>query len=95
MVTKYTPNGCSPSTHLGALRAKMERSTEESQRPARSKAERPGRLPRRDPRQRLTLTVTFHGGSEAWWKLEARGREWRFPGHLCLAEALLRVNGGA
>jgi hypothetical protein len=86
-------NVCSLSTHRGAMQAKMERLSTQDERPARPTAERSGHLPARNPRVRLTIQVTYRAGAEAWWQLEARGRVFRFPGHICLQEALSALNG--
>jgi len=44
------------------------------------------------PRQRrLTLTVEYRGGAEAWWWITARGRSGAFPGSLALEDVLAQV----
>lgn len=48
----------------------------------------------RNPREPLTITVRYRGGSEAWWRLEARGRVWHVPGHIALHDALSWVQEG-
>jgi hypothetical protein len=49
---------------------------------------------RREP---LTLTVRYRGGPEAWVEVKARGTTYRFPGSVCLFDALdavWRASGG-
>lgn len=44
------------------------------------------------PRSRhLTLKVTYKGGSESWWLIEARGASGVFPGHLSLEDVMARI----
>lgn len=47
------------------------------------------RWPRTRP---LRLTVTYRGGAEAWWLVEARGVKQHFPGHLALEDVLSRCH---
>jgi hypothetical protein len=35
-----------------------------------------------------TLEVRFNGGPEASWLIRDGGKTWRYPGHLCLHDAL-------
>lgn len=51
-------------------------------------------LPRRSPRDLMGLTVRYRGGPEAWWEVHARGRVWRFPGYVCLHDALSTIYEG-
>lgn len=51
-------------------------------------------LPRRNPRDPLTVTVTYRGGPEAWYEVKARGRTWRFPGHVAIHDAWGRIIEG-
>lgn len=48
-------------------------------------------LPRRE---KLTITVRYRGGPEAWWELEARGRLWRRRGSLYLHDVLEEIYEG-
>lgn len=65
--------------------------------PARGEAAADRRPPggvasrRRDKYTELQVTVRFRGGPEASWLITARGRSWRFAGHLCLHDALAAV----
>lgn len=44
------------------------------------------------PRTRpVRLTVTWRGGAEGWWFVEARGEHQAFPGHWCLEDVMARV----
>lgn len=42
------------------------------------------RLSRWNPRDSLTITVKYRGGSECWYELKARGRTYRVPGYVDL-----------
>jgi len=55
----------------------------------------PGRklLPYRDARKPLTVTITYSGGPEAWWVIQARGREFRVPGNRCIHDVMAPING--
>lgn len=50
-------------------------------------------LSQRDPRQPVTITITYRGGAECWWELRARGQIVRLPGHLAVHDVFLWVNG--
>ena len=39
----------------------------------------------------LTIVVQYRGGPEASWLVTARGRAFRFPGHMCLQDVLAKV----
>lgn len=44
------------------------------------------------PRARaLRLTVTYRGGAESWWLIEARGRHGAFPGHRALEDVMAEI----
>lgn len=55
---------------------------------------RPKPLVRRDRRSPLLISVRYRGGPEAWYEVEARGRSYRFPGSVCLHDALELINEG-
>jgi len=62
-----------------------------------NRAEAPQRgvqLLQREAREPCTWLVSWRGGAEAWIEVRARGRTWRFPGHVCIAEAVLEVANG-
>lgn len=48
---------------------------------------------RRDPKRPLDIKITYRGGSEAWWLVEARGRHGVFPGHMALHDVMREING--
>ncbi len=44
------------------------------------------------PRARkLGITVTYRGGAESWWLIQARGSQGVFPGHAALEDVMARV----
>lgn len=49
-------------------------------------------LDRRNPKLKLTVQITYRGGSEAWWLIEARGRSAVFPGHMCIHDVMTEIN---
>lgn len=67
--------------------------------PARAKGQPPQasalafRLRRRALRRQTEVLVRYRGGPECWWELQARGRVFRFPGHMALHDVLCRVYG--
>jgi hypothetical protein len=68
-----------------------------SQRPAPQEAQREARkglrrLPRRDPRQPLTMTIKYRGGSEGWVEIHARGEILRVPGYRAIIDLLFMLN---
>jgi hypothetical protein len=50
-------------------------------------------LPSRDQREPLTITVTYMGGNECWFKLQARGRSRMVPGHRALLDVFRDIVG--
>jgi len=61
---------------------------------SRPKGDYSHRLLPRDPRDPLTVTVTYRGGSECWWEIRARGVVVRRPGHVSLHDVLAHLSGG-
>jgi len=61
---------------------------------SRPKGDYSHRLTPRDPRDPLTVTVTYRGGSECWWEIRARGVVIRRPGHVALHDVLSHLSGG-
>jgi len=51
-------------------------------------------LPPKNPRDRMGVTISYRGGPEAWWQIEARGRVWRRPGCLALHDVLQEIYEG-
>lgn len=44
------------------------------------------------PRTRpVRITVTYRGGAESWWLVEARGEREALPGHWSLDDVMARV----
>lgn len=64
----------------------------EGKRPAGSA--RWGSLSRRDAKSRLTITIKYRGGGEAWYHIEARGRGGAFPGVMSLHDVMREINEG-
>lgn len=62
----------------------------EAQREARSRFG-PRGLRKRDSYKPIWIEVQFRGGAEANWVIKARGRTFRFPGHMCLHDCLAEV----
>lgn len=84
------PNTRTPSTTSTWRYGKIRRAPEAKDGRERSEALRGSLLPW--PRRRpLTIKVTYRGGPECWWQLEARGRTWRRPGSLYLHDVLAEV----
>lgn len=82
-----------PSTTWEWKRVKMRRQPT----PHQSEAEGRRRLPAlraRDYRNRISLSVEYSGGPEAWWVIHARGREYRFPGVTALHDVMESINSG-
>lgn len=52
------------------------------------------RLARRNPRENLTITVSYRGGGEAWYQVSARGSRGNFPGYACIHDIMLEINEG-
>lgn len=50
-------------------------------------------LSRRNPKDKLTLTVTYRGGAECWYLIEGRGRSGVFPGVVCIHDAMREIYG--
>lgn len=56
-----------------------------------AKPPRWGRLARRNPRDKLTITVTYRGGNQCWYLVEARGSSGVFPGVLALHDVMREI----
>lgn len=50
------------------------------------------RLARRNPRQPLSVTIKYRGGSECWVEIVARGGVLRVPGHAAVYDVLMTLN---
>lgn len=51
-------------------------------------------LSRRNPRDPLTITVKYRGGSQAWYEIHARGSVGRFHGATALHDVIAEINAG-
>jgi hypothetical protein len=58
---------------------------------ARAKRGRWRHLARWPRTQHLSIKVTYRGGAESWWLVEARGSEGVFPGHAALEDVMSQV----
>lgn len=84
---------CSPSTTWAYRKVKIQRRPQGSAK-RRPKGSSGPLLRRRDPKEALSMRVTYRGGAEAWWKIEARGEVYIAPGHLCLHDVMMSINDG-
>lgn len=85
------PNDCSASPTWAWRRVRVRRPPE-AHSDSRPKGDHFRRLPRRDPREPLKITVSYRGGSEAWYELHARGGVLRRPGVISLHEIMTIIN---
>lgn len=83
-------NVSSPSTTWAWRCVKIKPAPQGSIRAERSESTRT-KLWRRDARRPLTLTISYRSGPEATWLIEARGRRWFIPGHLCVHDVFTEV----
>lgn len=91
MAASPTSNTGSPSTTWKWKRVKISGGAPEG--PSRKgPPKRFAGLSRRDPKSALTLTITYKGGAEAWWLVQARGRSAVFPGHRALHDVMQEIN---
>lgn len=56
------------------------------------KARRWGGLSKRNGRDALTIRITYRGGNQAWYLVEARGRSGVFTGVRALHEVMEEIN---
>lgn len=92
-MTTTDTDDCSVSTTWAMRKVKI-RSAPQANSTARRSRSKGSVLRRRDARERLTITIAYRGGAEAWWVLEARGVRWTFPGHRSIHDALWSINEG-
>ncbi len=69
----------------------LRRSRREGQQDV-AKPPRWGKLSRRNPRQKLTLTITYRGGAECWYLIEARGSHGVVSGALAIHDVMREIN---
>lgn len=50
-----------------------------------------GALPR-NPREPLTIKISYRGGPECWYEIHARGGMGRFPGVTALHDVMRQIN---
>ncbi len=92
-------NTRSGSTTFGWKRVKIARPPEASASPsaARSNESPRGnrwkRLPKRNPRQPLGVTLKLRGGAECWVEVHSRGDFHRYPGWTQIIDIVNDVNG--
>lgn len=90
MASAEEANTRSGSTTWGWKRVKIS-PTAGGQRARVAKPPRWYKLPRRDPRQPLSITVSYRGGQECWYEVHARGSIGRFPGHVALHDVMSEI----
>lgn len=83
-------NGRSTSTTWGTKRVKIASAPPGHSR-STAKPSRWHGLPRWAGSEKLTLTVTYRGGAECWYSVQARGRQGMFPGYVSLHDALHEI----
>ena len=84
-------NTSSPSTRYEYRRVKVRRPPEATE-AAPSKTARLRRLPPRNPREPLKLTISYRGGPESWWEVHCRGTIVRRPGYTSLDDVMRDIN---
>jgi len=82
-----------PSTTFGFKRVKIA-SAPKGPRGSGAEGGRWRSLARRNPREKLTLTIHYRGGAECWYEVVARGKRGRFPGYIALHDAIREINEG-
>ena len=58
------------------------------------KAPRWWALRRRNGKDALTIRITYRGGAQCWYLVEARGTRGAFPGVLALHDVMREINEG-
>lgn len=84
-------NGSSGSTRWGWTPVKMRRPAGGQQAPDAKRRRWHGALPR-NPREPLTIKISYRGGPECWYEIHARGAVGRFPGVICLHDVMRQIN---
>lgn len=84
-------NTSSPSATYEWRRIKIRRPAG-GQKSATPEASRLRRLPARDPRTPLTLSISHRGGPESWWEVHCRGAIVRRPGYTTLDDIMRDIN---
>lgn len=91
MPTPHDENTSSPSTRYEFRRVRIGRPAG-GQLDSSAKPRPLQRLPRRNPREVLHLTVKHRGGPESWWEFHVRGTIVRRPGYTSLDDLFLDIN---
>jgi hypothetical protein len=84
------PNRCSPSTTWHWKEGSL--ATAKTSLGSPSGARSIYALRARDPRKALTLQISYEGGAEGRWLIQARGWQWRFSGSLAVCDIMNWVN---
>lgn len=85
-------NNSSLSTTWGWRRVKISRAPQASVESGRRPPQIRSRS-RRNPRDPLTISISYRGGAECWWEIHARGCIIRRPGHNSLHDVLWELQG--
>lgn len=83
-------NARSGSTQWAWKRVKIAHPPEASSRQPKA-AHRWFKRPVWNGREKLTLTVTYRGGAEAWYEIHSRGCMGRFPGYVSLHDVMREI----
>lgn len=84
-------NERTPSTAWTWKRVKVRRPAGGQQAPGAKRRRWHGSLPR-NPREPLTIKVSYRGGGECWYEIHARGSMGRFPGITALHDVMRVIN---
>lgn len=84
-------NECTPSTAWEWRRVKIRRPAG-GQDGSAPKALRWFRLPPRNGRIPITISVKYRGGGECWYEIHARGQVGRFPGYVAIHDIMREIN---
>lgn len=80
-----------PSTQWSWKRVKITRAPQAT-RHSVPKGHRWRKLPRRNPRDPLTMTIKLRGGVEGWVEVHARGDIARYPGYTAILDVVMDAN---
>lgn len=83
-------NTRSGSTRWGYKRVKIASPPEATTRLPKA-AHRWWKRPVWNGREKLTLTITYRGGTECWYEVHARGCMGRFPGYVSLHDMMREI----
>lgn len=86
------PEQSFPSTTWEWRKAKIKAPHGRNAQSAR-RAVRWTQMPMRMRRDPLTIKVTWRGGPECWYQVNARGSWGRFPGHLSFHDVMATIYG--